>query len=425
MNYSINIKKPAVLKNQNLVKLLLAQACSNVAANIIFFTVLNLLFIKSQSVAVTGMITALYFLPGVFLGVISGVVVDRVNKRKIFITTNLIQAGIVLLFLIIAQKPFLAFPLILFYSLFDEFFNPAVGALLPDIANKKYLGEINTIWLFITHGAIVFGSIGATLLLRTLDNYQIIFPLVSGLLILGLIPILLIPKKLTNHQNGFKEALTYLDIEQFLSDIKNGLDYIKNNKIILFPILFLASAQTVVATGIALTPVFATMLKINIVDTSLLVVSPSVIGAILGGAYVSQIIKKKTIRKKDLIQRGLIFSAVSLIILVIITYFTKPYFFSWFFFIVLGFFFISSIIPAQTLIQENSPITVRGRVYGTLNMLMSLASLAPLLLTISLTEILGIKSILILAAGIFIFAAYLLKRNEKKLFYHLNHQDEK
>jgi len=421
----MNIKKPDILKNKNLAKLLLAQACSNIAANIIFFTVLNLLFIKSQSATAMGILIALYYLPGVFLGVISGAVVDRINKRKIFIAANLIQAGIVLLFLVIAQKPFLTFPLILFYSLFDEFFNPAVGALLPNIAHKKHLGEINTIWLFITHGSIVFGSIGATLLLRTLDNHQIIFPLVSGLLILGLIPILLIPKKLTNHQKGFKEILIHLNIEQFSIDIKNGLNYIKNNKIVLFPILFLASIQTIIGTAIALTPVFAETLKINVVDTSLLVVSPSVIGAILGGIYVSQVIKKKTMRKKNLIRRGLIFSSISLIILVAVTYLSKPYLISWFFFIILGFFFIETIIPTQTLIQENSPMAIRGRVYGTLNMLMSLAALIPLLLAVSLVEILGIKSILILVAIIFAVAAHLLKRNEKKLFYHLNHQNEK
>jgi hypothetical protein len=58
-------------------------------------------------------------------------------------------------------------------------------------------------------------------------------------------------------------------------------------------------------------------------------------------------------------------------------------------------------ISAQTQLQEDLPEDVRGRVFGVLNMLVSIASLAPIIVVGPVADIVGREAV-ILAVGIFV-----------------------
>jgi DHA3 family macrolide efflux protein-like MFS transporter len=60
-------------------------------------------------------------------------------------------------------------------------------------------------------------------------------------------------------------------------------------------------------------------------------------------------------------------------------------------------------ISAQTQLQEDLPEDVRGRVFGVLGMLVSIASLAPIIIVAPLADLVGREPV-ILAAGIIVFA---------------------
>jgi MFS family permease len=407
---------PAVFQNKNFSLLLTIQLCSNIAAATVLFSTINIVFLEVRSSSIIALITVLYYLPGTIFGILAGSVVDKMNKRKIFLASSFSQALIALLFLLTKSKIFLALPLILFYSLFDEFFNPAVATILPNIVKKKNLGEANTLWFFAAQGSIAFGSLISGVILSLTKNHQLVFPFASLVLLAGIITTLFIPEKILNHNKSFKKALKEINPEELLADIKNSLVFLKKNRLVLFPILFLALTQTFIGTAISVAPVLAQALKVPIPSASLFIVTPGIIGSIIGGVWVSQVIKKEAVRKKTLIINGLLFSGLTLLAIFLASFSSFAAYFTWLLFIVLGGSFIFTIIPTRTLIQEHSPFAIRGRVYGFLNMLISLAGMFPLLITASLVDILGVQSIVLLVGLALAGVSFIIKRNQQFIF---------
>jgi MFS family permease len=67
----------------------------------------------------------------------------------------------------------------------------------------------------------------------------------------------------------------------------------------------------------------------------------------------------------------------------------------------IGFAFAIVSIASQTQLQEELPEDVRGRVFGVLNMLVSIASLAPIIIVAPIADVVGTESV-ILAVSIFV-----------------------
>lgn len=414
------INLPEIFHNKNFCLLLFSQLCSNVAAAITLFSIINIVFLKVGSSSVIALITILYYLPGTFLGILAGTIVDKVNKRKVFFISNLSQAVIALFFLTIKNQIFLAFPLVLFYSLFDELFNPAMEAILPNIVKKENLGMANTLWFFAAQGSIILGSLISGLVLSLVPNYQLVFPLVSLMLIGGAGAIALIPEKFLDHKKTLKRAWEDFNPEEFLSDIRNSLFFLKKNRLVLFPILFLALVQTFIGAAISIAPVLAQTLNVPITGASLSIVTPGLIGAIIGGAWASKIIKNGQLRKKSLIINGLFFSGLSLIFIFLASLSSLAPYLVWVLLIGLGLSFILTVIPAKTLIQEHAPFEIRGRIYGILNMLISLAGMLPLLLIASLVDLIGVRVVIIIAGLILISLSLIFRRHQNLIFQKIN-----
>ncbi len=331
--------------------------------------------------------------------------VDRFPKDKILIISTLAQALFIWLFLGIKTHPFLIYPLIFLYSSFDEFINPTIGTLLPETVKKENLGEANSVWLFSSQGAVILGSIGAGLFLKILPSLYIIYPLISLVLLAGVIFSLLLFKSSPKLATVKKQNSQIVDFEEFLQDVKDGYHFIRQEKAVLFPLLLIALTQMITGSAVIALPAISQAAKINFADAPFYLITPALLGAISGSFLVSKIIREKKIRKKTLILRSLLSCGlIVFLISLIITFLPKPIVLVSPLLFLAGFAFVFLLIPAQTLIQENSPLNLRGRVYGTLSVLVTLAAAVPVFLTTVLIEFLGAKTFLFLA-GLAIFAS--------------------
>ncbi len=173
-------------------------------------------------------------------------------------------------------------------------------------------------------------------------------------------------------------------------------------------------------------PAISQDVKINFADAPFYLITPALLGAISGSFLVSKIIREKKIRKKTLILRSLLSCGlIVLLISLIITFLPKPIILVSPLLFLAGFAFVFLLIPAQTLIQENSPLNLRGRVYGTLSVLVTLAAAVPVLLTTVLVEFLGAKTFLFLA-GLAIFASGIyFQKHQQAIFAQLKNNVQK
>ncbi|MFQ5947606.1 MAG: MFS transporter [Acidimicrobiia bacterium] len=127
----------------------------------------------------TGIVVALVarILPGFFFGAIGGVVADRVNRKRIMITSEVGRAGLVLLMAFVDNLPEL-FMVSLALEFLTLMFQPAKEATVPSLVNKSELVKANSLSLSAAYGTF---SLGAGL-------FWAISPFASRLTFGGLLP---------------------------------------------------------------------------------------------------------------------------------------------------------------------------------------------------------------------------------------------
>lgn len=101
----------------------------------------------TQSSMAVGGLFALRMLSPFFASPIAGVVIDRYNRKKLLIMTDVTRAVVVLGFLWVrdASDVWLLYALTAVHSAISAFFFPARDAMLPSIVKRKELGHANAL----------------------------------------------------------------------------------------------------------------------------------------------------------------------------------------------------------------------------------------------------------------------------------------
>jgi len=395
-----------VLKNGNFLKLWSSQALSQLTANMLNFILIVKVYEATGSTVAVGLLLALYVAPSLFLGLFAGAFIDLWSKRKVLLITNFSQALIVLLYLGIGSKIWPIYSIVFLYSICDEFFNPAQAASLPALVKREHLPAANSFFFFTLHASFLVGySIGGPVV--KILGVRSPFLLASFFLWIAALATYLLPKdkprKTINLERGFDEII---------ADIKEGYRFIKNEPRVLIPIGLYVLSQIFVATIVILFPSFSeNVLGIDIRDAGLVLILPAGIGAILGSIVVERLVKR--LGKKVLISAGFFSAAFGLLALALVV--PRVSFAAGLAFLTMVFLGMAMIlvnIPAQTLLQENTPFDVRGRVFGVLGALVTVAAAIPVFITAALVDLVGVTWI-VFGIGVLMFMVGLLSLRRK------------
>ena len=169
--------------NRNFVLLIIGQALSMFGTVLLKFTVSLLILDLTSSAALFGTITAISYLPPVFLSLIAGIIADRNNKRNLMIALDgLYGIMAVLLVLSLSFSNVLIWITIIMVGLavISSFETPVVQSSIPLIQEKHHLIQSNAIVSQINMLANLTGPLLAGLLYSvvgktTLQGVRIIF----------------------------------------------------------------------------------------------------------------------------------------------------------------------------------------------------------------------------------------------------------
>jgi len=393
----------AVLKTK-FVFLWLSQILSQITGNLINFTLTVIIFEKTYSTAAVSLIWFLYLIPALILGPFSGVIVDLVDKRKILVITNFIQALIVFSYLMFKIKVWVIYSLIFLYSLVNQLYLPAEGATLPFLVPKNLYPIANTLFMFTANATFLVGFTLAGPLIRLLGRENIFF-LAGFFLVLAALAVWFLPRNIIGERKRVVNPII------FFRKFREGYRYIKNTPLIIFPLCLIIASQIVVGVlGITVPTYAQEILDIPVIDAGLAIISPAGIGALIGGIFATKKLTQK-VRKKIIISSGLGFASLSFIslglIIPLLSYQGKIITSAIFAFF-LGMAFVFLVIPSQTFIQIATPKKFYGRIYGVLGFLITLASIMPILMIGTLVDLLGIRVILViiglLSGGVFVIS---------------------
>ena len=157
----------AKVLNRNFVLLIIGQASSMFGTVLLKFTVSLLILDLTSSAALFGTITAISYLPPVFLSLIAGIIADRNNKRDLMIALDSlygIMAILLELSLSFSNMLILITVIMIGFSIVSSFETPVVQSSIPLIQEKHHLIQSNAIVSQINMFANLIGPLLAGLL---------------------------------------------------------------------------------------------------------------------------------------------------------------------------------------------------------------------------------------------------------------------
>lgn len=384
--------KTFIKENKNFRLLWASQILSQITINMITFVMATRIYEKTGSTVAVSFLWVFLFLPGFFLGPFSGYFIDLWSLRKTLLVTNFLQGITMLLFLFMGQKIYLIYPIVFLYSLLNQFYGPSEAASLPWLVKKEGLRTANSLFVLTSQSALVLG-LGVSGILMTLFGKNNPVWISAVCLFLAALAVYFLPKKEPEkifHTNSFS---------RFLKETKFGYSFIKNSKIILFPILLMVFFQIFLTTMAITIPDLSTyVLSMKMQNAGPILVVPAGLGALMGVYLINRFGHKY--RKRMLMKFGfglalfvLSFMAVALPYLGVYRYWMiVPLM------LIFGVSIIFITVPNQTLVQENTPVILRGRVYAAWGFFANVLVLPSLLFSSTIIEIVGVRPFFVFAA---------------------------
>lgn len=311
-------------------------------------------------------------LPAIFFGSAAGIFVDRYDKKAILSGCNTAR-GIMLLLLPLpfVPKVFVVLLAIAFLeSILTQFFAPAEQVAIPFLVRRENLLTANALFSATMMGSLIVGFAVGAPLLEWASGFNAKWGrelLVGGLYLAAGIVLYLLPLRETKHTD---ETVTVHP----WSDFKAGLAYLKKDRLVSNAMLQLMILYSVLA---ALTVLAINLTKqIGLKEAQFgFLLAASGVGMVIGAGLLGQLGDR--FRHKPLPLIGFLFMAF---VLTIFT-FTSDVQVSLVLSGLFGFGASLVAVPMQTLIQQQTPEAMRGKVFGFQNNIVNIALSLPLAIT--------------------------------------------
>jgi MFS family permease len=401
-----------VARSNKFIFLWLSQAFSQLSINILSFAFLINIYLQTNSTVATSFLWVVYILPMIIIGPVASAAVDILNKKKLLVLTTFSQALILLVYSFIHETSFFMMYAVTFtYSLLNQFYIPSILSALPAVVKREDLPFANGLFLLTQQGTLIIGFGAAGPILSLLGFFNTLFLCAMALVVASISGMFLPGKALAVHDNNIDKTFGL-----FIQQIIEGYSKIKREKKILYPFMLVILLQLTIAVIAVNSPHIATeIFKIPVNWAGVGLIIPAGIGALVGAGVVAKLMKKgfrkKRIINTSLLTFGLAFLFItvaevnSILVLGLLTLSL----------VIVGAAYIGVLIPAQTFLQEKTPVDLRGRVFGNIWFISAVVSFIPVVVTGALTEVFGSRIITLILSTTFI-GVYLILKNRKISF---------
>jgi predicted MFS family arabinose efflux permease len=326
-----------------------------------------------------------FTIPAILFGSAGGIFVDRFSKKQVLVVSDIIRGLLTIAIPWLPREFFILLVLTFAISTITQFFAPAEQAAIPLLVRRENLMAANALFTTTMMGALIVGfAIGEPMLSLaaqwTSDYGQEI--LVGGLYLVAAAIMQLIP---------IKEPT--LDPAQLgtispWSDLKAGLRYLRQNRLIWSAMLQITVLYSVFAALTVLAINLAAEIGLKATQFGFLLAAAGV-GMVFGAALLGH--AGDRFHHKPLPLIGFMSMAF---VLGIFTFVNSLW-------LGLGLSALLGIgasligVPMQTLIQQQTPPEMHGKVFGFQNNAVNIALSAPLGIAGPLTDAVGLRTVLV------------------------------
>ena len=420
----------AVLKNRPFLLLWLSQLATQVGSNMVLYGLTVVVLDSTNLSSLVSLLFLTFLVPAVLFSALAGVYVDRLDRRLVLVATNVLRAIVLVAIWAVNGDVRLILILNVVVSSLTVFFAPAEAAMIPRLVPRHQLVSANGLFTLTLNGAFALGyALLGPLIVKVAGGPAPVILIVAVLYGISAIFCATLPSDRPAadapqrpdrvHEAG--EA-----VQGTFTQLSEGVAYIRSNRAISWSLVYLGIAASLVGVIGVLGPKFAqATLGLGTQDLILVVLplgTGIVMGVLLLNAYGRHVPRRRAI-EGGLLALGTLLALLTvagpvsrmlsgvtpgvsdvgavttLVAVVIVMAFLAG--------IAYGIVAISS----QTQLQEDLPEEVRGRVFGVLNMLVSVGSFLPIIIVGPISDLVGTTEVLLIVAGlIFLFGILSITR---------------
>lgn len=416
----------AVLTNRPFLLLWLSQLATQIGVNMVLYGLtVVVLEATDLSSAVSGLFLT-FLVPSVLLSALAGVYVDRIDRRVVLVVTNVLRAFVLVGIFAVGNDIALVLVLNTLFSIFTVFFAPAEAAMIPVLVPKEQLIAANGLFTLTLNGAFALGyALLGPLVVTIGGGPQPLILIVTGLFALAAVFCLTLPSDppVKRRSPGPLETVTEAVTEAGQSvggvfdQLREGMRYIRDFPTIAWSLAYLGISASLIGVVAVLGPSFARdTLGLSPKDL-IVVVLPLGLGIVMGVLLLNNY--GKYVARRRAIEVGLVVLGVLLLVLTVAGPLSRLLtgvgdqlplvdlsMLTSLVSVVVALAFLAGIcygivaISAQVQLQEDIPPEGRGRVFGVLNMLISVASILPIIVVGPIADLVGVTVVILAVAGL-------------------------
>jgi len=401
------------------------QICSQLAANTLLFVLALRVYENTKSnTAVSGLFLA-YGIPAVLFGIVAGTLVDRLDKRRVLVSCDIIRGVLVLGLLFLSWNMIVIYFITFLNAVITQLYVPSEAPLIPKLVPKDRLVPANSMFSFTFYSSLAVGSILAGPLLL-LFGPQGIFFLIAALFLTASF----FSSRIASQEDGtagLRQLITY-DLgylsSRIWSSLVEGIRYVGESRPLTDAIALLTGTQIILLMLGTLGPGFADrVLHIDVRDASLFIVGPAVLGIILGAVWVGTVGYR--FKPTRLIQIGVTAAGILLVCVAATVRLIRLPSFAWlttshiiFPLEIVLFFLLGASnsfldVPSNSILQSKAHGSLRGRVYGILTAFVGGAGILPILIGGVLADTIGIGKVIgLLGFILLVYSGFRIRYNK-------------
>ena len=403
-----------VFRNRPFVFLWSAQTLSQLASNMVLAALMATVHDTTESDTAVAVLLLTFLVPAVLFSTLGGVLVERSNAKTIMLATNVVRAIGIIAFIFVAPNTDSAnVPLVYLINFgiatATAVFAPAELTAIPRIVDRRHLMAANSIFVLTINAtfAIGFGFLGP-LVLIALGPIAVYF-IVAVMFGVAALAILPLPAVRPDHDVAPGRDAAGRAVHELADQLKEGMAFVRSHRAIAWSLAYLGISSSLIGVLGAIGPGFAVDVLGLTSQNFFFIMGPAGLGAVVGILFLNSY--GKGIPKRLVIDIGLVAMGITLVLLAIVkpvsTVFgaatgpiedavpaLAPLISLLAVVVVISVFagleYAFVAIPSQTALQEDIPADVRGRIFGILNTLLSVASFLPVIAAPAAADILDI-----------------------------------
>jgi MFS family permease len=414
----------SVFRNRGFVYLWSAQVLSQLASNMVLAALIATVVGTTESYTANAVLIVTFLVPAVLFSTLGGVIVERSNARTIMLATNILRALGTVLFIFVAPNTQSAIVPLVYLINFGvatatAIFAPAELTSIPRIVDRRQLLAANSIFVLTINAtfAVGFGFLGPLLLkVAGTTGAYIVVATMFGLAAAAILPLPGVPPE----RRQPAAEMAGRAARQLVDELRDGIAFVRRHGEIAWSLTYLGVAASLIGVMGAIGPGYAVEVLRLTEEDFFFVMGPAGLGAVVGILFINSYARH--VPKRLVIDIGLVAMGATLIAIAVVkpvslvlapitealpaslAPLTSLIAIVVVIAVLAGIEYAFVAIPAQTALQEELPTDVRGRIFGILNTLLSVASFFPVIAAPVAADLLNI---LFRGAGITVVLAIL------------------